>query len=58
LLREEAERVRGVAEVLISKRLDTAERLSQLLLKREDFLQAVQRLLSSGDEAPCRKTQL
>ncbi|RLB03410.1 MAG: hypothetical protein DRG55_00355 [Deltaproteobacteria bacterium] len=55
LLREEAERVRGVAEVLISKRLDRAERLSQLLLKREDFLQAVQRLLSSGDEAPCRK---
>ena len=55
MLREEAERVRGVAEVLISKRLDTAERLSQLLLKREDFLQAVQRLLSSGDEAPCRK---
>lgn len=55
LLNAEVERVRDVAEVLISRRLDRAERLSLSLLKREDFLQALQRLLSSGDEAQCRK---
>ena len=55
LLNAEVEGVRGVAEVLISRRLDRAERLSLSLLKREDFLQALQRLLSSGDEAQCRK---
>ena len=52
---EERERARRVAEVLLERKVESAQRVAHYLQQDEEFLEAVQYLMLSGDGAPCRE---
>ena len=57
-LLEETKRTRDVAEVLLRRRLNKADKLSHILLKDSGFVRAIRYLLLTGDKSFVRRTLL
>ena len=57
-LLEETKRTKDVAEVLLRRRLNKADKLSHILLKDSGFVRAIRYLLLTGDKSFVRRTLL